>query len=157
NTLGDNDTAVGIAALENNTSGFGDAAFGDGALDHNTTADGNTAVGESALNETTTGQDNTGLGVATGGHTNGTGADNTYVGAFAGPGVDGLNNAAAIGAGATVSESNALVLGDSGVNVGVGTATPQSLLQVGVAGSSYGSYLQLPTVTSGSAPPTSDC
>jgi hypothetical protein len=157
NTTGTNNTAVGFFALGGNVFGDNDTAVGIGALSHNTIADGNTAVGESALNETTTGSGNTGLGRATGGHVNGSGSENTYVGDFAGPGTNGIDNATAIGAGATVNESNALVLGAPGVNVGIGTTTPQSLLQVGSASSSYGSYLQLPTVTSGSMPPGADC
>jgi hypothetical protein len=71
-----------------------------------------------------------------------------------------LSNATAIGADALVSESNALVLGGTGetpVRVGIGTSSPQSLLQVGVPSTSYGSYLQLPMVTTDTTPPASDC
>jgi hypothetical protein len=64
-----------------------------------------------------------------------TGSDNTFVGVNASPGVAGINltNATAIGANATVGASNSLVLGGTGmnaVNVGIGTTTPQSRLEV---------------------------
>lgn len=42
---------------------------------------------------------------------------------------DSLTNATAVGAGASVTQSNSLVLG-SGVNVGIGTTAPQSKLHV---------------------------
>jgi hypothetical protein len=92
---------------------------------------------------------------------NTTGSKNTFLGSDAGPGTPTqLSNATAIGANALVSESNALVLGGTGANaanVGVGTPTPQSLLQVGAPSSSYGNYLQLPMVTSSLKPPDGDC
>ena len=78
-------------------------------------------------------------------------------GVNAGPGTTTqLSNATAVGSDALVSESNALVLGNS-VNVGIGTATPQSLLQLGSPSTSYGNYLQLPMVSSSSPPPAADC
>ncbi|PWU18877.1 MAG: hypothetical protein C5B48_14265 [Candidatus Rokuibacteriota bacterium] len=85
-------------------------------------------------------------------------AANTFLGHNSGAGTSTqLSNATAIGANALVSASNAPVLGAAGVKVGIGTTTPQSLLQVGAPSTSYGSYLQLPTVSSGSQPPASDC
>jgi hypothetical protein len=100
--------------------------------------------------------DNAGV-TANGANANTTGDNNTFLGYNAGPGTSTqLSNATAIGSNATVSEDNALVLGNA-VNVGIGTATPQSLLQLGAASSSYGSYLQLPLVSNSSPPPASDC
>jgi hypothetical protein len=95
------------------------------------------------------------------GGVNVTGNLNTSLGYHAGVGVDGLTNATAIGANAFVSESNALVLGgtdSNAVDVGIGTTTPQSTLQVGSGQvTSFGSYVQIPTVMSRSEPPASDC
>jgi FtsZ-binding cell division protein ZapB len=71
-----------------------------------------------------------------------TGSNNTFIGYFTGPGVDGnttpINNATAIGAYAAVSASNSLVLGSingvngasASVNVGIGTTTPAHTLDV---------------------------
>lgn len=42
-------------------------------------------------------------------------------------------------------------------SLGVGTSSPQSLLQVGGPGTSYGSYLQIPLITNSAAPPVTDC
>jgi hypothetical protein len=42
-------------------------------------------------------------------------------------------------------------------NAGVGTASPNSLLQVGSPGTKYGAYLQLPLVTNEHAPPARQC
>ena len=115
-----------------------------------------------ALDFNSTGAFNTALGVNAGvtansANANTTGNNNTFLGYNAGPGTSTqLSNATAIGSNATVSEDNALVLGNA-VKVGIGTATPQSLLQLGAASSSYGSYLQLPVVSNSSPPPDSDC
>ncbi|PWU24961.1 MAG: hypothetical protein C5B48_03730 [Candidatus Rokuibacteriota bacterium] len=49
------------------------------------------------------------------------------------------------------------MLGAAGAKVGIGTAAPQSLLQLGAPSSNYGNYLQLPTVSSASQPPASGC
>src|SRR5207245_4584668 len=105
---------------------------------------------------------NTALGVAAGvtanaANANTTGNNNTFLGSNAGPGTSTqLSNATAIGSNATVSEDNALVLGNA-VKVGIGTATPQSLLQLGAPSTSYGNYLQLPMVSNSSPPPAADC
>jgi hypothetical protein len=158
--------AVGGAALTTNTTGFGNTGLGGGALYANTTGILNTAVGLAALSDNTTGSDNTALGreagvTADSANANTTGSDNTFIGYQAGPGSSTqLSNAAAIGANAEVVESNAMVLGGidaNAVNVGIGTTAPRSLLEVGHPSSSYGSYLQLPTVVNGSKPPDADC
>jgi len=71
---------------------------------------------------------------ANGNNANTSGSNNTFLGYQSGPGsTTQLTNATAIGANALVSENNALVLGGTGanaVNVGIGTATPASTLDV---------------------------
>jgi len=71
-----------------------------------------------------------------------TGANNTFLGAWSGPGTSTqLDNAAAIGYKALVSASNALVLGGTGadaVSVGIGTQSPKARLEV-VDGDVYAS------------------
>ena len=56
-------TAVGVNALQNNTTGFGNTASGESALRYNTTGFGNTASGEGALRYNTTGIGNTASGI----------------------------------------------------------------------------------------------
>jgi hypothetical protein len=96
------------------------------------TAGGNTAVWSHAgLTDTTA-------------NANITGANNTFIGSFSGPGTSAeVDNATAIGANALVSASNALVLGGTGayaVNVGIGTAT-HHVERVGAGGEAV---VQLP-------------
>jgi len=155
NTTGGYNTASGVSALQFNTTGNYNTASGDSALAYNTTggentASGyaalasntgnyNTASGYSALAVNTTGNSNTALGYLAGSTTSGsftTGSNNTFVGANANPGtLTSLSYATAIGAGAVVSQSNALVLGGplgsgANVSVGIGTATPTNVFTI---------------------------
>jgi hypothetical protein len=111
-------TAIGSFALFPNTTGADNVACGAGALANNTTGDDNTASGLSALRFNISGSDNTALGFLAGPD----------------PGSPNLFNATAIGAHATVSESNAVVLGGTGpsfaVKVGIGTATPANVFTI---------------------------
>jgi len=59
-----------------------------------------------------------------------TGLNNTAIGANSAFSTGTLTNATAIGAGAIVSASNALVLGSAGTNVGIGTPAPAYTLDV---------------------------
>jgi hypothetical protein len=150
NTTGVDNTAIGTYALEQNTTGFNNTASGFQALFwntgnnntasgyqalfSNTTGYGNTASGYGTLIYNTTGADNTALGGGALSY-NTTGSSNTALGVNAGP--DGnspnLTNATALGAFASVSESNALVLGGTGqygVRVGIGTATPSNVFTI---------------------------
>lgn len=139
NTTGEQNNAIGYACLGVNTTGSENNAMGWKTLAWNTTGSDNVAIGFAALNPNTTGSNNTALGgwalVS-----NTTGSSNTAVGYWAGPDQNSSNltNATAIGAYATVSESNALVLGSiNGVNgatasakVGIGTTTPTNVFTV---------------------------
>jgi len=153
NTTGIQNTASGMNALNSNTTGGGNTATGWDALYSNTTADQNTAdgfaslfsnttgsqntaSGQNALNSNTTGSANTASGFQAL-ENNTTGSDNTALGWSAGPDQNStsLNYATAIGAGAVVSQSNALVLGGplgsgANVNVGIGTATPSDVFTI---------------------------
>jgi hypothetical protein len=161
-TTGSDNTADGAGALSSNTTAEGNTAVGDGALASDTAGGSNTAVGTLALFGNTTGHDNTAVGRESGSGAPGvpleSGSNDTFLGWGTSGGPGQVNNATAIGANAVVSESDAMVLGAHGVNVGVGTTEPQSLLQVGGGSSSgYGDYLQIPMVRSSSGPPASDC
>ena len=134
NTQGTNSTAIGIEALYYNTTGYSNTATGGVALSSNTTGNYNTADGQSALINNTTGGNNTAIGQSAL-INNMRGSFNTALGYLAGPDYNSpnLTNATAIGANATVSESNALVLGGTdayAVKVGIGTATPANVFTI---------------------------
>jgi trimeric autotransporter adhesin len=144
----------GLLALNPNSSGQENTAFGGDALVYDTSGDYNTAVGTSALQDVTTGSDNTATGALalaakqTGngdtalgydtGDGDATGSYNTYLGWGAVATADPLTNATAVGAFATVGESNAVVLGSVkglnsygySVNVGIGSTKPAYTLEV---------------------------
>jgi hypothetical protein len=124
-------TAVGYGAAYNNDTGYSNTAIGAQALYNNTGGVYNTAIGSGSLynnaGSTTTGDYNTALGYASG------------------PTTANLSNTTAIGANASVSESNALVLGGTGANavkVGIGTAAPAYTLDAaGTIRSSSGGFM----------------
>ena len=149
NTTGTNNTATGGGALQTNTTGLNNTAQGSGALQFATTANNNTSVGAYSSQYTTTGASNTALGYGASGNTttgsyntimgnsagatNTTGTNNTLIGSNADVSSAALTNAAAIGYNAKVATSNSLVLGGTGlngVNVGIGTTSPASMLDV---------------------------
>ena len=102
-----------------NTSGSYNVASGHWSLGSNTTGSYNTASGNDALRNNATGSNNTGLGYNTQTGTN-------------------LTNATAIGANASATTSNSLVLGSingvngatASANVGIGTTAPTEKLHV---------------------------
>jgi hypothetical protein len=81
-TSGDNNTAIGDSALEDNTSGQWDTAIGSLSLQLNSTGMANSAFGYNALNSNTTGGYNTACGFATLQYNN-TGSYNTAHGSGA--------------------------------------------------------------------------
>jgi hypothetical protein len=89
NTTGSGNTAVGTAALENDTDGPFNTAVGLQAL-QNATANANAAVGDLALVNLTTGFFNTAIGAASGQNQT-TGHNNVYIGQGS-VGVAGENN-----------------------------------------------------------------
>jgi hypothetical protein len=142
NTTGTQNTATGTLALLSNDSGSGNTADGDGALELSLGSN-NTAIGGFAFLFNSTGSGNSALGyfagVPTVSNVFTTGTNDTYVGIFANSGPQlNLSNAAAIGALAQVTASNAMVLGSiNGVNganadtsVGIGTTAPTAKLDV---------------------------
>jgi trimeric autotransporter adhesin len=155
NTTGENNTASGFQALPNNTTGTSNTAIGSSALVRNTTGSDNTASGQAALPNNTAGDANVGIGLNAGSVADGsnmTGSGNTAVGTNTVFRTGALSNATAIGAGAEVDQSNALVLGcvqsdrcPSAVLVGIGTTTPDAVLSVAgnadkVGGGSWDTY-----------------
>ena len=119
-SAGNTNTALGVAALQANTTGTYNTAVGERALYSNTTGVNNTAIGV-ALYNNTTGVNNTAIGVAL--YNNTTGANNTAIGHSAlYSNTTGANNTA-IGYAAGVSgfgitittQSNHFILGNSSV------------------------------------------
>jgi hypothetical protein len=133
-TAGSGNTAVGMWSLRDN-QGSSNTGVGEVTLFKNS-GQGNTAIGDAALLYNTSGQFNTAVGYYAGNtntvaNANFTGSNNTFIGYNSGPGTTTqLTNATAIGANALVSQSNSLILGAPGVNVGIGTTTPGSSLTV---------------------------
>lgn len=153
-------TAVGHSALNSTTTGFSNVGIGTFAGAANTTGVANVAIGALANGSGNPGNStsvgwfagrvndgllNTFIG-STAGFNSAAGAQNTFIGANAGyTNTTGnfntllgyntdfssanLTNATAIGANAIVAQSNSLVLG-SGVNVGIGTTTPNTKLHI---------------------------
>jgi hypothetical protein len=113
-TTGAENTAVGNDALENNTTGNGNTAVGAGTLALNETGQSNTAVGKQALILNTTGSANTAVGLGALG-SNDAGGSNTAVGNGAlGYNMSGGINVA-IGSSAllgNVDGSNNIAIGD---------------------------------------------
>jgi hypothetical protein len=140
NTTGQSNTADGASTLANNTSGSYNTASGFTALTNNVDGSQNTASGDFALYANTDGDANTAVGALSLGN-NTTGSFLTAVGYEASSSDSAvINNSTALGAHATVGQSNSLILGQttdgkpgaSFVNVGIGTATPRTTLEVAV-------------------------
>jgi len=138
NTTGTYNTATGFDALNFNTTGTNNTTSGTYTLANNTTGSYNTATGVSALADNTTGSENTATG-AFACQTQTTGTDITCTGYATEVKGQNVHNATAIGAHASVSVSDAVVLGSvAGVNgatatarVGIGTTSPTNLLTLG--------------------------
>ncbi len=144
-TTGTNNNAFGSGALQKTTSGTQNIAIGTNSLTTNITgnynvgighnslnaSDGtgsilspttggsaNVAIGSGALSANTTGTFNTAVGFNSGGvstFTNVAGYKNTLIGANTGFSATNLNNATAIGFGATATASNSIQLGNTAV------------------------------------------
>lgn len=121
----------------NRNTGSGNSFFGRSAGVLNGSGEYNSFFGEYSGNQNTTGKLNSFFG-AEAGNQNTTGWYNTMIGYLANGGSGDLTNATAIGTRAFVTQSNSLVLGSingvngaiSDTNVGIGTTTPSSPLQV---------------------------
>ncbi|MBF9220546.1 beta strand repeat-containing protein [Hymenobacter ruricola] len=150
-TTGQDNTLVGARAGQDFNAG--NATFIGSGAGQSTTGSDNTLLGASAGNRLTTGTNNVFIGTqaAYNSGTTITGSSNVVVGGSAGNGLTtntnnillgsssnasaGLYDAYAIGAGATVTQSNSLVIGaakgtNNAVSVGIGTSAPNSSLQV---------------------------
>lgn len=136
NTTGWANIAFGPRSLQNNTTGGWNSAMGTASMDLNTAGNYNAALGMYSLQNNTTGSNNTATGYSALAN-NVTGSNNTGIGKTAQTGTN-LTNATAIGANASATTSNSLVLGSingtngatASVNVGIGTTAPADRLHV---------------------------
>jgi hypothetical protein len=125
-------SGVGSVSLASLTTGLENSAFGDFSLYALTTGSSNSAVGMQALTNTVAGNYNSAIGFKAG-YTLVNSSSDTLIGTGADVTSDFVSNATAIGSNAKVGESGALVLGGTGsdaVNVGIGTPTPRSTLDI---------------------------
>jgi len=141
-TTGDGNSFVGTWAGNTNTTGGNNAFMGYQAGNSNTAGSNNTFLGYSSGRNNTTANNNVAVGNMAG-QTITTGGNNTFIGTGADADTNNLTNATAIGYGAKVSASNSLVLGGTGgsaVNVGIGTSSPASKLEVDGASTNKSAY-----------------
>lgn len=125
NTIGSGNSFFNTGV--SNTTGHSNSFFGIGAGGYNTEGTNNAFFGRGAGNNSTTGSYNTFIGMETGLSMT-TESANTFIGVQAN-GAPGINNATAIGAGASVTQSDSVVLGNN-ANVGIGVSAPQARLDV---------------------------
>jgi hypothetical protein len=113
-SFGSNNTSAGAYSFLNNETGSDNTIIGYNSGIGNSSGNGNTSLGSLAL------------------YYNITGSNNTAIGYNAGPllGSSALTNATAIGYNAKVSVSNALILGNNGVFVGIGLSAPTHKLHL---------------------------
>jgi hypothetical protein len=129
-STGNNNSFFGGESGFKNTQGSENSFFGLNSGEFNTTGDSNSSFGLSAGQNNSTGDNNTFLGSRSGA-SNTSENNNTFIGTSAN-GAAGITNATAIGFGASVTQSNSLVLGSingtgagtADTNVGVGTTAP---------------------------------
>ncbi|GAB3969639.1 hypothetical protein GCM10028806_16240 [Spirosoma terrae] len=127
NALSDFNTFVGFQAGFTNTTGQGNTFFGILSGRGNVTGNHNTYIGNGTGPASNNSDDNVYIGFNTGNHDSG--SRNTLLGTGADAIAQNLTNATAIGAGATVAISDAVILGNQ-ASVGIGTSAPTARLEV---------------------------
>jgi trimeric autotransporter adhesin len=136
---GANNVIVGTWAMKDHTFGHQNTAIGNFAMGERESGSYNSALGAGALWNTNNDL-NTGIGYQTG-YVNISGTGNTFLGSYADAGLNNLTNATAIGYFARVDTSNAIVLGSTSTNVGIGLAKPyQARLTVAATGGTVGIF-----------------
>lgn len=129
-TSGRENTAIGPTSLWALLTGRRNVAVGLNSLGAITAADRNTAVGFNSFINLTSGGSNVAIGNKAGDII--TNADRcVFLGDSARGTTTGLINSIAIGYNSYVDTSNAMILGNSSVNVGIGVTKPTAKLHVG--------------------------
>lgn len=114
NTAGNENTFIGCYAGQNNSTGNHNSFFGVTTGNSNTTGEENTFLGAHAGYYNSTGNNNTFIGNFAG-QFNSVGSNNVFIGFNAEGASSNLTNAIVIGAGAVVSASNSVVIGNSSI------------------------------------------
>lgn len=114
NINGHSNTATGFASMKSNQSGSQNTALGFESLLMNSKGWFNTALGHQSMLNNVSGGGNTAVGFGSM-LSNRSGYNNTLLGHIADVGVDGLDNATAIGYKAVVNTSNTIQLGNGSV------------------------------------------
>ena len=127
NTTGNLNSFFGLLAGASNTTGSVNSFFGFDAGVSNSTGSSNSFFGNLAGFHNTTGENNAFFGTFAG-PSNTTENSNTFIGAFSN-GAPSITNATALGAGAIVTQSDSVVLGNN-ASVGIGTSAPAAKLHV---------------------------
>lgn len=139
---GFNNVGIGQVTLQSITTGANNVGLGYQVMQVLTQGSQNIAIGTNALSSMSNGNNNTALGFQAGNIiTNG--SNNLFLGYNTNANTSSLTNASAIGALARVDASNSMILGSiNGINgatastkVGIGTTTPQSILEIVTDGS----------------------
>ncbi len=144
-TTGSYNSVFGMNSFASATSASNNSFFGQEAGRDGTTGNNNTGCGQGALSKNITGSGNSALGRFAGqsqvSYTNcsffGNGADAS---------INGLSNAAAIGYNASVSVSNAMVLGNAAY-IGIGNSSPAYTLDLGNIANQCGIKFSVSTST----------
>jgi hypothetical protein len=147
NTTGSNNLANGYQALYSNTTGDGNMANGYNALVFNTTGAYNTAIGYSALYSNTTGNYNAGIGYYTM-QSNTTGSGNIAFGYGAGSLWTTTNNNIAIGNTGQATDTGAIRIGATGMQLATFIAGINGVTVSGGVGVYINANGQLGTLTS---------
>ncbi len=132
NTIGKGNAFFGTNSGKLNTFGDGNSFFGNASGGRNSTGDANTFSGAGSGFFNTTGSNNTAFG-SQAGQTLTTGSGNVYIGTNAKGSVGTLTNSISIGFNSTVSTSNSMVLGGTGVdqiNVGIGNTASSARFNI---------------------------
>jgi hypothetical protein len=111
-----------------NETGQDNSFFGAGAGAAHRTGGSNSFFGSVAGFNSDSGNNNIFIGAGSG-SSNSVESNNTFIGTQAN-GVAGITNATALGYMAQVTQSNSVVLGSAGTNVGIGTTSPAEKLHV---------------------------
>lgn len=127
-------TLVGFNAGYSLTTGSDNDGLGASVLGAATTGSYNVAIGRSALAALTTGEKNVAIGYAAGASNSltwiTTGSSNTLVGWASNPGSHAASYRTVLGAGATSTQDNTVILGRTTDDVGIGMTSPQGKLHV---------------------------